>query len=428
MKKIYPVLILFGMVVWSIINYSCKKGDNDIPDSEKKDTTNQGPVDSIPDENNDSSDVIKTTTMKIYAHYMPWFETPESADNGSWGIHWTMATKNPFVIDSTGKREIAAYYYPLIGPYASSDEDVLEYHLLLMKYSGIDGVLIDWYGTIDLFDYPANFRNTEALVNMVDKTGLSFGICYEDRTVQIAFDNAVITDKISAAQEDMAYLESDFFSDKNYIKINDKPLLMIFGPETFHSEDDWTQIFSNLNPSPCFITLWYKAGDAGDNASGEYAWVYQDNSHLDNFYSSQKSKFDVVFGGAYPGFKDFYSEGGWGESFGWEIEMNDGETLETTLNKAKSKGIENLQLITWNDFGEGTMIEPTLEFGYTMLEIMQEFTGVSYTKTELEYIKLQFDYRKEHKDDQAIQTLLDQSSAYFVILQPEKAIEILDGI
>ena len=29
-------------------------------------------------------------------------------------------------------------------------------------------------------------------------------------------------------------------------------------------------------------------------------------------------------------------------------------------------------LVTWNDYGEGTMIGPTYEFGYLFLEIIQE--------------------------------------------------------
>ncbi len=32
----------------------------------------------------------------------------------------------------------------------------------------------------------------------------------------------------------------------------------------------------------------------------------------------------------------------------------------------------HIQLVTWNDYGEGTMIEPTHEFGYTFLEIVQQ--------------------------------------------------------
>ena len=31
-----------------------------------------------------------------------------------------------------------------------------------------------------------------------------------------------------------------------------------------------------------------------------------------------------------------------------------------------------IQLVTWNDYGEGTMIEPTHEFGYKFLEVIQQ--------------------------------------------------------
>ena len=77
-------------------------------------------------------------------HYMAWFETNESSADHKWGYHWTMANKNPNNVDATGRREIASYYYPLIGPYDSGDKEVIENHVLMMKYAGIDGVLIEF--------------------------------------------------------------------------------------------------------------------------------------------------------------------------------------------------------------------------------------------------------------------------------------------
>ena len=89
-----------------------------------------------------------TFDKPVYMHYMPWFDSPNY--NTNWGAHWTMANKNPNLIvdEITGKREIASHYYPLIGPYDSQDPDVIEYHFLLMKYSGVDGILINWYGKV----------------------------------------------------------------------------------------------------------------------------------------------------------------------------------------------------------------------------------------------------------------------------------------
>ena len=64
--------------------------------------------------------VSKTRSNKVYAHVMPWFESKEFS--GYWGSHWTMDTRNPDVIDASGKRQIAAHYYPMIGPYGGSAE------------------------------------------------------------------------------------------------------------------------------------------------------------------------------------------------------------------------------------------------------------------------------------------------------------------
>ena len=80
----------------------------------------------------------------LMVHYMPWFVSQPYS--GSWGWHWTMNHFNPNVTDPNGRKDIASWYYPLIGPYDSLDPAVLEYHVLLMKLAGIDGVIVDWYG------------------------------------------------------------------------------------------------------------------------------------------------------------------------------------------------------------------------------------------------------------------------------------------
>lgn len=48
-----------------------------------------------------------------------------------------------------------------------------------------------------------------------------------------------------------------------------------------------------------------------------------------------------------------------------------GETLRISLDEALASPAKVVQLVTWNDYGEGTMIEPTHEFGYRFLEIVQ---------------------------------------------------------
>jgi hypothetical protein len=110
-------------------------------------------------------------------------------------------------------------------------------------------------------------------------------------------------------------------------------------------------------------------------------------------------------GSAFPRFHDFYAEGGWGQSYG-HVDSNDGQTLRNTLAKALDRNAKHLQLVTWNDFGEGTMIEPTLEDQYLSLEIIQQFTGVPYGKSELELIHTYYLQKRKYKGDAtAIETL-----------------------
>ena len=202
--------------------------------------------------------VEKTNPMKVYMHYMPWFETPATLGGSTWGWHWRMNNRNPNIVDATGKRQIASHYYPKIGPYASRDPHVIEYHLLLMKLSGVDGVLIDWYGVSgtngDINDL---LVSSNSLVNKVGDFGLDFGVVLEDRFSSSTQD----------AKNNVAYLRDNYFNRPEYIRLaaNQNPLLMVFGPITFQQPSQWTQILAEAGEDVDFLTLWYESAEAGAN-------------------------------------------------------------------------------------------------------------------------------------------------------------------
>ena len=368
--------------------------------------------------------VSKTNAMKVYMHYMPWFETPESI--GRWGWHWTMNTKNPNVVDANGKRQIASHYYPLIGPYASRDKDVIEYHLLLMKLSGIDGVLINWYGTQgsngDIKDL---LTSSDSIIAQVDDFGLKFGVIMEDR----------FSRNIDDAKANLLHLKNNYFTNPDYIRYGtgQDPLVGIFGPITFQQPAQWTDIMGAVGEDIEFLTLWYESGEAGTNADGEYAWVFQDNNnhinHLQNFYKTRAPQLKTVMGSAYPGFYDYYKEGGSGSGY-FYIPHNYGNTLDQTIAKLNEHKavIDMVQLVTWNDFGEGTMFEPTLQTGFSYLRKVQAYTGVSYGEDELKLVHKLYQLRKQEKDKAAIQEQLDLASEHLSNLEIEKAKEILDSL
>lgn len=395
---------------------ACKKSGGDNQSDKKDDLVVYAP-----------EQVKKDISKKVYIHLMPWFEDKNTNDQaGKWGQHWTMANKNPDVLDVNGNRQIAAHYYPLTGPYASGDPNIIEYQLLLMKLSGIDGILIDWPGITKLYDYPLLVRNTEKFIELIAKVGLSFAIVYEDQNINIAFNNNTITNKIGTARSDMAYLESNYFSKPTYIKEGNKPLLMVFGPQTFQTETEWTQVFSNLKEKPAFYTLWNESNEAGANATGEYAWVYRNHlDDLNSFYNKTYSGIKIA--SAYPGFNAFYTEGGWGTNpFSITVGL---QTFSQTLDLALQSSAPSLQLVTWNDYGEGTMIEPTLQFQYGFLTTLQNKLGVKDIKEEdLKMVYQLYEGRKKHNSNTQKKKQLDQVFYNIVSLKLSEAKSLLSEI
>lgn len=370
----------------------------------------------------------ETFDKLVYMHYMPWFDSPSY--NINWGIHWKMANKNPNIIvdEVTGKREIASHYYPLIGPYDSQDPDVIEYHLLLMRYCGIDGILINWYGEIGTNgDIDLLLENSNAIVSRSNILDMNFSVIMEDRFV--GTENGL--NPVDYVYINIEYLKNNYFSKSNFIRTNTgKPLFGIFGPIEVFGESNWNYALTAADEDVVFLPLHWSINSVGTGASGGYDWVVENGlSSNSSFYQSTAPSLDFAMGCAYPGFKDFYTEGGWGNNL-FYLDHNDGNLLNQTLDLAihNKNSIDALQLVTWNDFGEGTMYEPTYEFGFKMLTNLQTKLGVDYTEYELQQIYRLFELRKTHSNDQNIQNTLNQSRDYFINYQVSDAIALMDNI
>ncbi|WP_425399540.1 hypothetical protein [Aeoliella sp.] len=369
---------------------------------------------------------------KVYMHYMPWFDTPETLGANNWGLHWRDtrgSTTNPNIVDETGKRQIASNYYPKIGPYQSSNPHVIEYHMLLMKMAGVDGILIDWYGVQGANgDVGTLLANSNAIVDKMDDFEMEFGVVLEDRFSTHGINGSP---DISKAEANVAYLRDHYFNRGEYIRIGagNDPLLPVFGPITFEQESQWTQILAQANEDVAFLPLWYESGDGGSNSDGEYSWIYEDEpqdnylNHLRNFYINRAPTLDIAGASAFPGFDVFG-----GANF--EIPHDDGQTLASTLNLANlySSSFDFLQLATWNDFGEGTIFEPTAEFGFAYLLQLQQFTGVPFGEAELQMVYRLYLARNKYEGNQAIQAGLDEVSGLIVDLNVEQARALLNTV
>ena len=332
-----------------------------------------------------ASGITRAASKPVMVYYMPWFTAKPYCD--SWGWHWTMNHFNPDTMNASGERQIASWYYPLIGPYDSSDPVLLEYHVLLMKLAGIDGVIVDWYGSANFLDYGINNQATVKLFQFTRKAGLKFSICYEDQTIQHMIDGNYLaaSDAIFHAQREMLYLQTNFFSDASYLRLKCRPVLLNFGPQHFMVSSNWEDIFSVLvaTNQPAFFTEDNRLPVSTGAFSWPPMWMSQApgtggvlsgaalKSYLADF-DQKAGTWPTFISSAFPRFHDIYQRAGVRNYWGYLGDRH-GDTLRETLSRGMTNSSAIVQVVTWNDFGEGSMVEPTQEYGYRDLGIIQDF-------------------------------------------------------
>lgn len=323
------------------------------------------------------------TPKSVLVHYMPWYVAKPYSS--SWGWHWTMNHYNPDSTNSVGERQIASWYYPLIGPYDSADPVVLEYHVLLMKLAGVDGVIVDWYGKDNYLDYGVNNQRTLALLNWTRRAGLKFSLCYEDATIQQEINGGFIaaTNALAQAQQTLLYVQTNFFADAGYLRHSNQPVFLNFGPQYFKTNSQWQTIFSVLTATnqPAFFTLDNRLPVAVGAFDWPPMWLSQSTGGilttpaLDNYlatFQQSAGAWPAFVSTAFPRFRDIYAQAGVGVSYG-TLDDGNGDHLRATLGRALTNSSAVVQIATWNDFGEGTVVEPTMQYGYRDLGILQDF-------------------------------------------------------
>lgn len=365
---IMPHFLVLYLMTWILLITGCRP-----PGAPSPTTT---PSMEVPEKTAKPAPAL-TGGKPLLMHYMPWYKTAER--RGSWGSHWTGHERqhNPDQLKGNGLPDIWSHYHPLIGLYDSTDPDVLECQLLQMKLAGVDGVIADWYGTADIADYREIHDATKALFAACEKIGLWFSACYEDRSIQLHVEwNKLAPD---ATTNHLAgvfqWMQSNWFEQAHYYRLDNRPLVLNFGPVYMREPAAWQTATAGLPTRPAFFALHHLWRSTG--ADGGFSWVHYDPwegqpdraqiiRRLGEVFTYFTANPEQAIVSAYPGFNDVYAQRH------PELDHRNGETLRETLEVAMAGPWPLVQLVTWNDFGEGTMIEPTHEFGYTFLEIIQE--------------------------------------------------------
>jgi hypothetical protein len=249
--------------------------------------------------------------------------------------------------------------------YSSHDPAELRKQIHQAKKMGISGFVVDWYGDRD----PFNARTYELLQPIAAEEKFHIAMMYDETDAEDGATDEAIADFTTFRD---TYLAADAPSRDAYLTLNDRPIIFIF-PKGGHT--DWNrvrEVVSKWNPAPYLI---YESRP-GANASafdGFYAWVQPGrkgwaadgsnwgDDYLADFYQTMQSKYPdkIAVGGTWAQFND--SKASWGQNR--HISGRCGQTFTDTLNLwrkyySADDPIPYLLVETWNDYEEGTAVEP----------------------------------------------------------------------
>jgi hypothetical protein len=126
-------------------------------------------------------------------------------------------------------------FHPSLGYYSSDDASVITGHIQKMTYAGMDAAIASWWGQgqhSEATRIPALLNNS---ANSSNGKNLKWAMYYEKESTG--------DPTVSELTSDLAYIKSNYASNGNYLKINNKPVIFAFedGLDGCPMVDRWTQ-------------------------------------------------------------------------------------------------------------------------------------------------------------------------------------------
>jgi hypothetical protein len=284
-----------------------------------------------------------TNPVPVLAYYYIWFD-PSS---------WLRAKRD----------------YPLLGPYSSSDLDVLDQHVVWAKQAGIQGFVVSWKST------PKLNRRLSELVTVADRHHFKLAVIYQG----LDFDRNPLPARRVA--HDLRFFAWRFASDPAF-RIFEKPLVVWSGTWKF-STADIRAVTTPLRKKLLIL--------ASEKNVADYLGV-RDAVDGDAYYWSS------VNPQTYPGYPEklaamsraVHERGGlWiaPAATGFDARLiggrrvvprGDGATLRREVGAAVESSPDAIGLISWNEFSENSHVEPSVRFGHRYLNVLAEMQHTQF--------------------------------------------------
>jgi PKD domain len=252
--------------------------------------------------------------------------------------------------------------------YSSDDSAQVRRQVEDMISRGIQGAIADWFGS-------ANTRTDQATM-LLKKEAEAHAGQFEFAIMEdvgalgsAAISNGCdVTDQLIA---DLTYVAAQYESSPAYMRVNDRPVVFFFfffGVDAYYI--DWSRVTSSIPGNPLLI-FQGTSGLSRSISDGGFSWININPSNpfdpnlasQDTFYKgAQQMPVRLAVGTAYKGFNDTLAA--WGTNR--LINQQCGQAWQQTFGEAgkfysSGNQLPAIQIATWNDYEEGTAIEPGID-------------------------------------------------------------------
>jgi hypothetical protein len=249
--------------------------------------------------------------------------------------------------------------------YSSHDPAVIDRQIHQAKERGISAFVVDWYGDRE----PFIDRSYDLMQTAAQKNSFKVAMMYDETTQDDGATDEAIADFTMFHD---TYLSAKSPGHQAYLTYQGRPVIFIFPTGKHTNWDKVRAVIDQWNPKPWLI---YEnlPGQYADAFDGYYAWISPGDKgwaadgsnwgeqYLSNFYETMRQKYPdkIIVGGAWASFDD--SKASWG--LNRHISPRCGQTYRDTFNFWRKEFtpdnvIPFLMLETWDDYEEGTAIEP----------------------------------------------------------------------
>ncbi|MGC9318937.1 MAG: glycoside hydrolase family 99-like domain-containing protein [Armatimonadota bacterium] len=297
---------------------------------------------------------------KVMAFYYTWYGTPEF-EHG-WR-HWN-------AVDFANRDIKASTHYPLIGPYDSQDPEVIDLHIDQAQRSGVDCFIATWWGRGDYTD-----EAFDLLLDRARPKGFEATVYWE--TVPGEGE-----EQIRHAVADLVYLLRRYGRDPAFLKVDGRPVIFVYGRVMGQvPQAAWSKIITRARERVghdfLLIADGYRESNArlfdGVHTYNICGWVRRKpleqirNEARESFTSAvqlarQHGKISCIT--VIPGYDDTKIR-----EPGLVAERKGGDTYEALWQEAIEAGPDWVLITSWNEWHEGSEIEPSFEDGRTYLRL-----------------------------------------------------------